>query len=318
MPLLLVAWLGSFSFCLAAPGRILDIRSHVLATGPQVRLEEFAADPASLTREQRDEVVVSRAPARGEVQHLTLIDLAYRLQRCPGLLDINLRGPSRIAIQGGGDPAFLRRCQKDLTKQLQATAPWDAWRISVRLGLDDERRLADASHEYATITLRPRDSSLLLGSVALDVVFADAAGETLSECTLSPTILREVKVLMTIEGLERGHTLRAVDLRETSVWLGDAPQRHVTDLATAVGSELSRRLGPGELLLHSHLTPPMCAQRGEIIRVRIQSASMTIAMNAQALDPGRLGDTVRLRNPTSEAIFRAALTGRKQALFATQ
>lgn len=316
--LALTAWLWVLSLALAEPGRILDIRPQVLASGPEVRLEELVVDASALTREQRDEIVLAPAPALGDVQQLALVDLAYRLQRSPGLLEFSLRGPARITIQGGGDPAFLRRCERELTRQLEQTAPWDSWSISVRFGLDDERRLAQIPPGFTRITVKLRDTSVLLGSVAMDVVFADDAGEPLAECTLSPTVLREVKAMMTAEGCDRGHVLDALDLRPTSVWMGGDQQPYVTDPATAVGCELNRRLGPGELLLRTHLAAPLCAERGEVVRVVSETAGMNISMNAVAVDGGRLGDTIRLRNTTSDAVFRAVLSGRKTARFLTR
>ncbi|MDX9981454.1 MAG: flagellar basal body P-ring formation chaperone FlgA [Lentisphaeria bacterium] len=313
-----LACLWLLPLCLAAPGRVLDIRPQIVTRGGQVRLEELVVDAAALTSEQRAEVMLAEVPEFGAVQQLTLVDLAYRMQRCPSLLDFSLRGPSRITIQGGGDPAFLRRCQRDVTAALQSTAPWDSWTVSVRFTLDDERRLAEVSPLYERVTLRPRDRSALLGSVVLDVVFADAKGEVLSSCILAPAILREVPVLMMAEGNERGHVLGAQDIRVTTVWVGSETQPYATDSAAVVGSELNRRLGPGELLLSSHLAPPQCAARGELVRVVSETSGMTISLNAIAIDNGRLGETVRFRNTTSEAVFHAVLIGRKTARFQTR
>jgi flagella basal body P-ring formation protein FlgA len=307
--------LWMLTLCMATPGRILDIRPQIMTRGEQVRLEELVVDAGSLTREQRDEVMLSEVPPFGAVQQLTLVELAYRMQRCPSLLDFSLRGPSRITIQGGGDPAFLRRCQRDVASALQRTPPWDNWTVNVRFTADDERRLVEMSPLYERVTLQPRDRSALLGSVVLDVVFADARGESLSTCTLSPTVLREVPVLMMAEGSDRGHILGPQDIRETTVWVGGDSQPYATDPAAVIGSELNRRLGPGELLLNSHLAPPQCAARGELVRVVSESAGMSISLNAVAIDNGRLGDTIRFRNSTSDAVFHAVLTGRKTARF---
>lgn len=320
IPLLLprltaLAWLCVLSLGVASPGRVLDIRPQVVTRGGQVRLEELVMDASALTREQRDEVMLAEVPEFGAVQQLTLVELAYRMQRCPSLLSFNLRGPARITIQGGGDPALLRRCQRDVTEALQRTAPWDNWTVSVRFSLDDERRLVEVSPLYERVNLRPRDRSAMLGSVVLDVVFTDALGEVLSSCVLAPTILREVPVLMMAEGSERGHVLGLQDIRETTVWVGSESQPYVTDPAAVVGSELNRRLGPGELLLRSHLAPPQCAARGELVRVVSATAGMSISLNAVAIENGRLGETIRFRNTTSEAVFHAVLTGRKTAQF---
>jgi flagella basal body P-ring formation protein FlgA len=231
------------------------------------------------------------------------------------LLRFRLRGPARIAIRGGADPAFLRRCRRDLIEKIQATPPWDNWTISVRFGLDDDRQLAGVSPEYATLTVQPRDTSSFLGSVALDVTFADAEGNVLLACALAPTILREVSVLMVAEGSDRGHTLTAADLRQTSVWLSGDAASYVTDPSAAVGCELNRRLVAGALLRASYLSPPMCARRGELVKVVYQSGGLTVSMNALAVENGRLGDRIRLRNTTSETVFSAVLDGRRRACF---
>ena len=294
--------------------RVVDVRSTVHVSGESVRLGVLVHEEADLTDSERRTFVMP-APEPGSVTRLSLIDLAYRLQNVPGLLDVQLRGPQRIAVHGGGDAAFLQRCRREIARTIARTPPWSEWTVKVSLGLDDERRLAAMPAGFSSLRVSGRDPALLLGSVAVDVAFLDSAGERLAECRLQPTILREVSVLMMAEARDRGHVITAEDVRETTVWAGSDPRQYVQSRSLAVGSQINRRLNAAELLRPGHLSPPLCTERGDLVHVRCEGNGLLVSLSALALERGRRGDTIRLRNTTSDVVFRAVLSGRKEAVF---
>lgn len=297
----------------ASAERILDIRSRVNAAGAQVRLVDLVTDPAELSETERAHTIMP-TPEAGATKNLTLVNLAYRLQRYLELLDVRLRGPSRIVVSGGGDPGFLQKCRKDLTDCIAQTAPWSDWTIKVQFGLDEEHRLAAAATDYHELAVQPRGSALL-GSVELDVVFLDADGNTLSECAIQPTILRQASVLMMPETCKRDHLLTAEDIRPTPVWLGSESNQYVRNAEQAVGAQLNRRLSAGELLRQNHLSAPLYAKRGDMVQVQCRTGALVVSLSAKALDNGRKGDSIRLRNTTSDSVFKAVLDGRKKAIY---
>jgi flagella basal body P-ring formation protein FlgA len=229
------------------------------------------------------------------------------------MLKCRLSGPETITIRTGKDAAFVERCRRDLVATIEKTQPWDRWTIQVRLGLDDQRQLADVDPGYGKITLLTRKTASFLGNVVLEVVFSDDSGTVLSQCTVTPNILRETQLLMVARECDRGHVLAPEDVRLTTVWVDCDAQQYVSDPASATGCELNRRLAVGELLRRNHLAAPVCARRGDLVKVIYRSGSLTLSLHALALDSGRRGDTVRLRNTTSGTVFRAVLDGRKSA-----
>lgn len=294
--------------------RILDIRSDVQVSGEHVRLGDLLVSDSKLSDEEREHVLIS-APNKGASKTLTLVNLAYQLQRFPSLLDVRLRGPARISIYGGGNPEFLRQCREDLVKSIESAVPWSDWTVKIRLGMDDNRRLSAMDPRYESITVQPRESSQFLGSVDMDVAFLDESGTILSECSIQPTILREVPVLTLTETLERDHVLAKQDLRTTNIWVGSADQQYVNNWEDAAGNQLNRRLGMGELLRTSHLSAPWYSRRGDMVQVDYRSGGLVVSMSAQALENGRKGESIRLRNTTSDSTFRAILTQHKKAVY---
>jgi flagella basal body P-ring formation protein FlgA len=77
----------------------------------------------------------------------------------------------------------------------------------------------------------------------------------------------------------------------------------VQDLDQADGKVAKRTLLPGKLIPVSSLRDPYIVEAGEPVTVVFKQGGLTIQATAVPLQPGSLGDVLRLRNVDSGKIF---------------
>jgi flagella basal body P-ring formation protein FlgA len=102
-------------------------------------------------------------------------------------------------------------------------------------------------------------------------------------------------------------------------------ERDVAPLgATPLGSDvdisarrLRRALAVNRIVLRGAVEDVPPISQGEDVAVRVQSGAVEIQTRAVALQDGRLGELVKLENPTSHATFTAHVIGAQQALVNT-
>ena len=76
---------------------ILDVRAHVTVNSASVHLADLLEASDLLPLELKESVVLA-APSSGQ-HNISLVDLAYKLQRYPELLNYHLRGPDFVVIE---------------------------------------------------------------------------------------------------------------------------------------------------------------------------------------------------------------------------
>lgn len=292
---------------------ILEIREQVTVNGPNVLLSDFAVDPSSIPVECEDPVM-TKAPSVGTPKTFSLVELASRMQCFSELLDLTLKGPESITVTRQINQNDMRRIRQAVLSKLAESEPWKDWEIDLLLNSDDERKLGNLVPPV-DLEILPLDSSIMLGSVPMLVISVNEQGERTSECRISPVVLRQVRAVTMKRPRERGTVLAEKDLKLSPVWAEGTNKRYVTDMDRCVGRELSRRLIAGELVREDHLLSPVCVRRGGSLWVTCRSAGMLVRMSAIALETGREGEIVRVRNPVSLKEFKAQLIGNKKALF---
>lgn len=88
----------------------------------------------------------------------------------------------------------------------------------------------------------------------------------------------------------------------------------VSDLKGHEYSELARTLKPGEALRATDLRPALLVKRGEPVTLTVRtSGGLEITLRAEALQDGRYGERVNLKNPESGRTLTGIVTGRNTA-----
>jgi len=145
----------------------------------------------------------------------------------------------------------------------------------------------------------------LRGRVPL-VVSVRRGGEVLArgEVTVEVTLLDER--LVATRTLERGEIVRPEHLERRALAPGARPRGEPVAAEALVGRRTKRRVPRGALWQEDWVEDAPLVVRGQPVRVRYERGALRIEGSAIARDEARIGEMVRVQNPTS----RRELVGR--------
>lgn len=175
--------------------------------------------------------------------------------------------------------------------------------------------VGDASFDIGALDARLR----LPPCTALDVGIPTAVGPSMTakvECP-SPnwTIYVPVRVhawteaVVAATNLAPNTRLTASELTEGRVDMFGASGGLITDATVAEGKILRTGLVAGSPVLQTLLDEPMVVRRGERLILTLTDGSMEIRDSVVALEDGRIGDTISMKNQESDKTIRATVTG---------
>jgi flagella basal body P-ring formation protein FlgA len=290
---------------------VLDIRQKIVVEQETVKVKDLLVAPNQVVEAIRG-LRVMDAPVPGEKSHLTLVDLAYALQRVPELLSYHLRGPDVVVIERMVSDQFVAMTKDRIARRIAETPPWSDWEIDVSFSPFDERMLGEIG-EYEDLRVRPADNLVSLGRVGFVVEFLDMEGAALHERNLTPDLRRKISAVILAAPRERGHLLQRGDLKQSPLWVGEDQKGILTHLDDCIGLELARELSGGDVLREHHLLEPLCTRRGDAVWVTCQVGGLEVRMSGMSTQQGRRGDSIRVRNPVSQKDILVSLTGPKRA-----
>jgi flagella basal body P-ring formation protein FlgA len=86
------------------------------------------------------------------------------------------------------------------------------------------------------------------------------------------------------------------------------------DLASLLGKECIRQIDARKVINRSWLRTPPLINRGQIVRVTVESGQARLGLDARALNSGNMGDTLLFMNGEGGRKFRAKVTGPGMAM----
>ncbi len=104
--------------------------------------------------------------------------------------------------------------------------------------------------------------------------------------------------------------LKADDLREKVCDIEDPRTEYFRTSAEAIGKVSRRALAPGDLLSRNGVEDAGLVRSGETVRLTVESGSLRMTVLARALQNGKLGDPIKVRNMDSDRVISAVVTGR--------
>lgn len=108
--------------------------------------------------------------------------------------------------------------------------------------------------------------------------------------------------------LNRGHRITRADVVTEVRDTGQLRQGFITQAETPLGQELRRPLAEGEAFRMNILVEPLAVTKGDHVRLRASAGAIAVDTQATALDDGRLGEQIRVRNNQSERVVKALIT----------
>lgn len=142
---------------------------------------------------------------------------------------------------------------------------------------------------------------------------AQGAGRSSVAASAQPA--GEVKAMATSMALARGSSLGEAQITWTTVSGVQAGAMLLTDPAQLRHMELARDVKAGTVLKLSDVRPAMMVRKGQQVLLKVgASSAFQISARVEAMQDGRHGEVIRVRNPESGKQFKARITGPNQAI----
>jgi len=110
--------------------------------------------------------------------------------------------------------------------------------------------------------------------------------------------------------LQRGTILQSDMLEETQASVNSADTQLLTSLKDAQQAELTRDMPAGQPLRISDIRKAIMVRQGQVVMLTIgEKAEFQISVRMEALQDGRLGEQVKLKNPESGRQVSGIVTG---------
>jgi len=119
-------------------------------------------------------------------------------------------------------------------------------------------------------------------------------------------------VLVTAAALSRGMTVQAQDLRVQQISV-PAGAVYLDNPSDAVHAEVLRDLPAGTPLRRSDLRPSILVKRGQLVQLSVgQNQGFMVSARVEALQDGRMGEHIKLKNPESGRMLSGVVKGPNQ------
>ncbi|OVE77385.1 flagella basal body P-ring formation protein FlgA [bacterium F16] len=291
--------------------RNVQINSMVECSEDDAVLADFVKNPEILKDEELT-LKVMETPRVSKSRKITLVALAYMLQRYDQLHDLQLTGKRMIEVKRTASSQHIKKAKAAVNKHISTNAPWKDWTVDVLFSAGDGRQISDVGEFYSVRVINTAGSRKL-GNVSFKMAFYNDDNEIIKQITVHPLVVRQVEAVVIREGLPSGHVIRPDDIELTPTWLGKGRDDVISDPQKVVGLELSRKVASGDMLRSADLRNPIGARRGDMIWVTANNAGLSVRLTVQALEGGRVGQNIKVRNTTSKKEFLVELTGQKEA-----
>lgn len=133
-------------------------------------------------------------------------------------------------------------------------------------------------------------------------------GQTEKKVRVPVTLKLELRLPVARKALQRGQRVGADDLEWQTMTMARNVPDVIRDDKEIVSLVATRRVNPGEALQRSWFERPMDVERGEQVRVLAGGSGFSIESVAVALDHGRVGDVIQLRNPDTQIRYEARIS----------
>ncbi len=193
--------------------------------------------------------------------------------------------------------AQRERIRHAVTQFLLSNNPWKSAEVRIR-----NVRVPGCTglpSQSADLSMRVAPNSRYLGSIPVEVTFnAGKADQRKIWVSTYVEVLSPVVVLK--RPLARNQVISDDDVCLEEKDLSKVPPGAMTDVDAVVGQRLKRTLGVGTVLRGAWLDKPTLVKRGDVVRLRIDTAALEISALGRVDEQGGMGDTVRVINLDSK------------------
>lgn len=294
----------------SAPVSIV-VRDTAIVDGPEIRIGNVAdvhgaaADAVATIQG----IVVGQAPPAGQERILQAAYLATRLRQ-HGFQpeDVVITGPSRVAVTRAAQRIETGEIEAAVVQAIHARMPWKVEQTTVRTLRGIEAVVLPPGLVESEVSL-PVNTDFL-GATSFTVTFrVDGNIEKRLYGTAEIEVTQEV--VTTTRPFARHETITAEDIRMTSMNLARLPRRVLLTPDEVIGKQTKRPI-QAHALIHTYEVQELpLIRKGDAVLILVESHALKVSTMGEALEAGQQGDTIRVKNISSDREVRGVVVDRK-------
>lgn len=172
------------------------------------------------------------------------------------------------------------------------------------LGASDARSLAEARPGTSIVNLR-LDMRIGTWSATMVEFRGDGSTKVVRQLRGSVSTARDIPVVT--RRIIPGEVIDVADVRVIPVDARHIPPNAVLDASQLIGLEPRWPIAPLSPVSRSQVKSILAVERGAGVRALVRRAGIELTTNLIAIDGGTIGQTITLRNPSSNKLVRGTI-----------
>lgn len=191
---------------------------------------------------------------------------------------------------------------------------------------DAEFRLPNITFEFVPHSL-PEPFIFPAGSLQYDVIpsvetivgsrnftlIYRVDGKTVKNLAVRGRLSANAQVVVVQQPLRRGVIISATDVEMVSVDISKAKDP-LFSIEDVLGQQVVRSMRAGQLVERKYIEYPPVIKKGDFVRIIAQRGSMVLTASGVARQDGRLNETIRVQNSSSQKEVRGRVVGPSQII----
>ena len=303
----LIAFITVFGFFGTAYGAgTVELSSKATVRAAMIRVGDVA-DVVGLDRHRRarvQKITLGKAPHVGQSKYVPRSYVERRIRDVVGG-GLAIKGPARIKVSRAAQRLKGDDMRALVRAEVEALMPHEPNSVA----LIKVPRIPDLTVPYgAQARVQFEDDEDFVGLVRAELII-ESGGRRVNTRRLNISVDLYAKSYGVTSELKRGHVLTREDFMVLQVPASQMPRDAIERPELFEGSELRRRVRPGEPLRQAWFKVPPVVARGDRVRIIARRGSIQLTTLGQALNNASHNTFVRVRNLDSKKV----VTGRATA-----
>jgi flagella basal body P-ring formation protein FlgA len=254
-------------------------------------------------------IVIGQSPPAGQERILYGSYIVTRLKQY-GLhpRDLQIRAPTKIRVTRASQRIASGDIEAAVIRAIRAQMPWSAQQTTIRVVRGIKSVVLPPGPVQSEVTF-PMNTDFL-GPTSFTVSFR-VAGNLEKRLYGTADIEVTQDVVMTTRPLARHEIITADDLTLTRVNLARLPRRVLIRPEDVIGKRTKRPLRARAMIHAYEIETLPLVRKGDVVLILAESPLLKVSTLGEALENGQRGDTIRVKNVSSQREVRAVVMDSK-------
>lgn len=211
--------------------------------------------------------------------------------------------PIRGEAGGEGQVVAREQVEDSLRHYVLEHSPWQPSQVEVAV-----RSFAPLSLPAGQVEMRVLSPNRgIIPGPRRFLLAVEVGGEEVKRVWVETTIRVFDEVVVTSRPLAHYEAISPDAVRLERRDLGTLFTRTFTKIAEVVGRQAARAIGVNETLTPSSVELPRVVRQGSTVTLVYESAGLRVETRGRAGEPGKVGDTIRVENPSSGKVLEGRI-----------